>query len=390
MTTSPLDQGLARHIDVPNRTLRTRMLAMASNLPDVIALGRGDPDFHTPDHIVAAAHRALDGNRHHYTEIAGLAELRQAIAQMLQQDYSLAYTPDEIMVTNGVQEAILVCMAGLLNPGDEVLMGSPRFTNYDKAVNLCHGRVVSVPAHESDDFVLQPEAVEARISDRSRILVLVSPDNPTGAVIPPATVRALAAVARKHRLILISDEIYSQILYDGARHLSPAALPGMFDSTITLNGFSKSFAMTGWRIGYMAGPASFIRRMEEVRHTFSISTNTISQYAALAALQGGRDFWTPIQAELNARRACLMSAFDDMGFTYGFPGGAYFIYPNIARLGLPADEFCLHLLQTGRVLVFPGNQSGAQTGSYIRVSYLQPLARLQEAMTRMRRAAAAL
>ncbi len=387
-----LRQGLAHHIRTRDRSFRTRLLEMAAAIPDVIALGRGDPDFHTPAHIVAAAHRALDENRHHYTPVAGLTELTAAVATMLQQEYNLAYTAEEIIVTNGVEEAIMTCMVSLLNPGDEVLMGSPRFTNYDKAINLCHGTVVSVPTRQAHDFVLQAAEVEARITERTRMLVLVSPDNPTGAVTPPATVRALACLVQRYDLILLSDEIYSRILFDGAQHLSPASLPDMYGRTLTLNGFSKAYAMTGWRLGYLAGPAAFIRQVQEVRHTLSISTNTIAQYAALAALEVPRaSWWSAVQADLEERRACVMSTLDDLGFTYGFPGGGYFLFPNISRLGMPATQFCLTMLQEGHVLVFPGSQEGDRLGGeYIRMSILQPLPRLQEAMQRLRRVVATL
>ncbi len=387
MLSASLQAGLARHIQARDRTFRTRLLDMAADIPDVIALGRGDPDFHTPPHIVAAAHRALEENRHHYMPVAGLPELTAAIAAMLHQEHNLGYAPEEIIVTNGVEEAIMTCMVSLLNPGDEVLMGCPRFTNYDKAVNLCHGTVVSIPTREADHFVMQVEDVETRITARTRMLVLVSPDNPTGAVTPPATVRALAQLVQRHDLILISDEIYARILFDGAQHLSPASLPGMHERTLTLNGFSKAYAMTGWRLGYMAGPAAFMRQVLEVRHTLSISANTIAQYAALAALAEPRaPWWEPIQRELEKRRACVMSALDDLGFTYGFPGGGYFIFPNISRLRIPATQFCLTMLQEGRVLVFPGNQAEDQlAGEYIRMSILQPLPILAEAMERMRR-----
>ncbi len=392
MPATSLHKGLARHIQARDLTFRTRMLEMAADIPDVIALGRGDPDFHTPAHIVAAAHKALDEDRHHYTAVAGLPELTEAIAAMLHQEHSLTYAPEEIIVTNGVEEAIMTCMVSLLNPGDEVLMGCPRFTNYDKAINLCHGTVVSVPTREAHDFVMQVEDVESRITARTRMLVLVSPDNPTGAVTPPATVRALSQLVQDHDLILISDEIYARILFDGARHLSPASLPHMHERTITLNGFSKAYAMTGWRLGYMAGPASFMRQVLEVRHTLSISANTIAQYAALAALAEPRsNWWEPIQKELEERRACVMDTLDDLGFTYGFPGGGYFIFPNISCLGIPAPQFCLRMLQEGRVLVFPGNQEGADLeGEYIRMSILQPLPRLQEAMQRLRRTVASI
>lgn len=386
MAALSLHDGLARHIRTRDVSFRTRILEMASDIPDVIALGRGDPDFHTPAHIVAAAHKALDENRHHYTAVAGLGELTEAIAAMLRREHGLGYAPEEIIVTNGVEEAIMTCMVSLLNPGDEVLMGHPRFTNYDKAINLCHGTVVSVPTRQAQDFVMQPEDVEARISERTRMLVLVSPDNPTGAVTPPETVRALARLAQRHNLILVSDEIYSRILFDGARHLSPASLPDMHERTITLNGFSKAYAMTGWRLGYMAGPAAYIRQVLEVRHTLSISASTIAQYAALAALAQPRaPWWDPIQAELEERRACVLSTLDNLDFTYGFPGGGYFLFPNITSLGIPAARFCETLLQEGRVLVFPGSQEGtALEGEYIRMSILQPLPRLEEAMRRMR------
>ncbi len=392
MTSASVRLQLARHIQTRALTVRNTMLDIAADLEDVIALGRGDPDFHTPAHIVAAAHRALDEHRYHYTEVAGLAALRSAITAMLQQEHGLSYTAEEIIVTNGVEEAIMTCMISLLNPGDEILMGMPRFTNYDKAVNLCHGRVVSVPTREADDFVLQPAAVEARITDRSRILVLVSPDNPTGAVIPPATVTELAQVAARHDLVVLSDEIYARILYGDAQHLSPASLAGMHERTITLNGFSKAYAMTGWRIGYMAGPAQFIRQVLEVRHTLSICANANAQYAALAALATPRaDWWPPIQAELEMRRSLVMSSLDALGFTYGYPGGGYFIFPNVSRLGISSEELCLRLLQEGRVLVFPGNPApDALEGEYIRMSYLQPLPRLEEALDRMRRVVDAL
>ncbi len=392
MTSAPVRPQLARHIQTRALTLRNTMLEIAADLEGVIALGRGDPDFPTPAHIVAAAHRALDENRHHYTEVAGLAELRSAIAAMLQQEHGLSYTAEEIVVTNGVEEAIMTCMISLLNPGDEILMGMPRFTNYDKAVNLCHGKVVSVPTREADDFVLQPAAVEARITDRSRILVLVSPDNPTGAVIPPATVAELARVAERHGLVVISDEIYARILYGDAQHLSPASLSGMHERTITLNGFSKAYAMTGWRIGYMAGPAQFMRQVLEVRHTLSICANASAQHAALAALATPRaDWWAPIQAELEMRRSLVMSSLDALEFTYGYPGGGYFLFPNVSRLGISSEELCLRLLQEGRVLVFPGNPApDALEGEYIRMSYLQPLPQLEEALDRMRRVVDAL
>lgn len=377
---------LASHIEQRDLSFRSRMQEMAQDLTDVISLGQGDPDFHTPAHIVQAAHKALDENRHHYTPVAGLPSLRDAIAEKLREEDHIPCRGDHVVITNGVEEAIMTCMVSLLNPGDEVLMGNPRFANYDKAINLCHGRVVSVPTREEDGFVLDPGAVEARITERTRMLILVSPDNPTGAVAPPATVRALAELAKRHNLILISDEIYAGILYDDAQHLSPASLPGMWERTITLNGFSKAYAMTGWRVGYLVGPDEFIRQVMEVRHTLSICAGAIGQHAALEAVSSPREpWWGSIKRDLDRRRALVLSTLDDMGFTYGNPVGGYFMLANITSLGVPSTEFCQRLLLEGRVLVFPGNSaSSSLTGEYIRMSYLQPYPRLEEAIRRMR------
>jgi aminotransferase len=359
------------------------MLEIASGLEDVIAMGRGDPDFHTPEHIVQAAKRAIDQNEHHYTHPAGLPALREAIAETLARENGLAYTPDEIIVTAGVQESIMLCMLGLVNPGDEVLITSPRFTTYDTAVQLCGGVPVPVPTYERDDFALLPAQIEARLTPRSKVLVLVSPNNPTGAVTPPAVIREIAALAEKHNLIVISDEIYAKLIYEGAEHLSIGSLPGMKARTITLNGFSKSYAMTGWRVGYLAAPQDFVRKMTEPRHTLSINTGTPSQFAALAALTGPQDAVAAMLAEYAERRAYLMGTLKEMGLSYGFPGGAFYIYTNISATGLGAPAFCETLLKEGRVLLFPGGMFGDEDDIYVRISYLQPLPRIEEAVARM-------
>ncbi len=246
--TEVLLHALAKRIVEEDVSFRTRMLEIAGGLQDVIALGRGDPDFHTPPHIVEAAKQALDRNQHHYTHPAGLPQLREAIVQALQQDHGLAYTAEEVIVTAGVQESIMLVMLGLVNSGDEVLITSPRFTTYDMAVSMCGGVPVPVPTYEEDDFALMPAAIEARITPRSKALVLVTPNNPTGAVTPPTVIREIADLVKRHNLVLISDEIYAKLIYPGSEHLSAATLPEMKERTITLNGFSKAYAMTGWRV----------------------------------------------------------------------------------------------------------------------------------------------
>ncbi len=384
MTNTPLLAALAGRIQEEDVSFRTKMLEAAGGLTDVIALGRGDPDFHTPAHIVAAAKQAIDNNQHHYTHPAGLPQLREAIVGHLKDEYNLDYGVDEVIVTAGVQESIMLLMLGLVNAGDEVLITSPRFTTYDMAVSLCGGVPVPVPTYEEDDFALMPAEIEKRITPRSKVLVLVTPNNPTGAVTPPDVIREIADLCVKHDLVLISDEIYAKLIYPGSEHLSAASLPGVKERTITLNGFSKSYAMTGWRVGYMAAPEAFTRMLIEPRHTLSINANTPAQFAALAALTGPQE---PVDAMLEAygeRRAYLMDALDSMGFTYGHPGGAFYIYTNVSSSGMPSPEFCLRLLQEARVMIFPGSMFGDDSDKYIRISYLQPLERIEEAVARMK------
>jgi aspartate/methionine/tyrosine aminotransferase len=384
MAQSPLLSGLAARIVEEDVSFRTRMLEIAADLPDVIALGRGNPDFNTPDHIAAAAKAAIDAGQHHYTHPAGIPQLREAIAESLRHEYSLDYTREEIIVTAGVQESIVLALLSLVNPGDEVLITSPRFTSYDAAVLLCGGVPVPVPTYERDDFALMPAQIEARITSRSKVLVLVTPNNPTGAVTPPDVVRQIADLVQRHNLILISDEIYGKLVYEGSTHLSAATLPGMKERTITLNGFSKIYAMTGWRVGYLAAPEPFVRQLIEPRHTLSINTATPSQYAALAALTGPQDAVEAMLQAYRERRAFLMGALTDMGFTYGRPGGAFYIYTNISRTGMPAPQFCEALLRQARVLIFPGSMFGDDSDDYIRISYVQPIERIVEAADRIR------
>jgi len=380
---SVLSSRLAPRIVEEDGAFRTRMLTLAAGMTNVIALGRGDPDFHTPAHIVAAAKAAIDANHHHYTGPTGLPALRTAIAADLKAAHGLDYGADEIVVTAGAQEGIMLTMLGLCAPGDEVLITSPRFTTYDTAVRLCGGVPVPVPTYEKDDFALDVAEIERRITPRTRMFVLTSPNNPTGAVTPPPVIRAIADLAIRHDLLIVADEIYARMIYAPNEHLSIATLPGMRERTVTLNGFSKTYAMTGWRVGYLAAPGDFVAKVTEARHTLSINTCTISQYAALAALSGPQE---PVQQMLDdyaERRAWLMPALTAAGFTYGHPGGAFYIYTNISSTGLPAPAFCERLLRETGVMVFPGTMFGDTSTDYIRISYLQPLPLIREAMSRI-------
>ena len=380
---SLLTDRLAPRIVEEDGSFRTRMLGIAAGMKDVIALGRGDPDFHTPRHIVEAAKAALDANQHHYTGPTGLPALREAIAADLAAAHGLDYGADEIVVTAGVQESIMLTMLALCAPGDEVLITSPRFTTYDTAVHLCGGVPVPVPTVEANDFALDVAEIEKRITPRTRAFVLVSPNNPTGAVTPPEVIRQIAEMAIRRDIIIVCDDIYARMVYAPNTHLSIATLPGMKERTVTLNGFSKTYAMTGWRVGYLAAPRDFVDKITEPRHTLSINTCTISQFAALAALTGPQEPLQAMLADYRARRDWLMPALTDLGFTYGHPGGAFYIYTNVASSGLPAPAFCERLLRETGVMVFPGTMFGDTSTDYIRISYLQPLPLIEKAMERI-------
>lgn len=381
--TMPLLALKSRRITAEDVSFRTKLMEAAQGLDDVIAMGRGDPDFHTPKHIVEAAKRAIDANEHHYTHSAGIEPLRAAIAEKLRVENGLDYGVDEIIVTSGAQEAVMLCMLALIDPGDEVLLPTPRFMSYDSAVEMAGGVVVPVPTDEEADFAMVPSEIEARITDRTKVLVLVTPNNPTGAVTPPAMIREIADIAKRHNLIVISDEIYEKLVYEGNEHLSIGTLPGMKERTITLNGFSKSYAMTGWRVGYMAAPAPFVRLLIEPRHTLSINTSTPSQFAALAALEGPQEPVDEMIRQYAERRTFMMSALDRLGLSYGHPGGAFYIYVNTTSTGMDAEEFCLRMLREARVMFLPGTMFGDSRGQHIRIGYLQPLERIREAVGRL-------
>lgn len=385
-TAPRLMSALAHRVRPRDTDYRQRLVERAATLEDVILMGLGDPDAPPPPHVIEAARRAIADGKTKYTHPAGMPELREAIAMRLAADYGLDYAPTEIMVTAGTQEAVMLCMLALVEAGDEVLMPQPRFTSYDTAVEMLDAKVVSVPTREEEGFAMTPEAIEALITDRTKVLVLVTPNNPTGGVTPPDMVRRIAEICIRHDIVAISDEIYAQLLFDGAEHLSLATLPGMKERTITMNGFSKSHSMTGFRIGYIAAPERFISQLVEPRHTLSINAATPSQHAALAAATGPQDAVKELLATYAARREVLLPGLDSLGFTYGRPAGAFYVYTNVSSTGLPATRFCERILEEARVMVQPGMLFADPDDRYVRFSLLQPEARLAEAVERMQAA----
>jgi aminotransferase len=383
-TATALGRALAGRVPHEDVGFRTQMLELAAGLTDVIALGRGDPDFPTPAHILEAAKAALDSGATHYTHPAGDLTLRRAIADHLLASTGLEYDPaTEVIVTLGAQEAVYLAFLTLVEPGDEVLLPSHRFTSYDAGIELCGGVVGIYPVLFGNDYRLDPDEIERVITPRTKAISIVSPDNPTGGVATPEAIAAVAEIARRHNLLVISDEIYDRFVYDDARHVSIASQPGMRERTLIVNGFSKCYAMTGWRVGYLAGPADFVRAIIEVKHTLTICTPAVSQAAALAALQGPQDCIAEMRDVYAARRAYLMGALDEMGLPYVRPDGAFYVYVDITSTGKSSPEFCLNLLRDTGVMIFPGTMFGQDGERHVRMSLLAPIDQIQEAVRRM-------
>lgn len=379
MTASP---RLASRVKLKDAHLITRMADIAETLPDVIKLGRGDPDLDTPAHIIAAGQEALAKGATHYTHPLGIPALRQAIADNIRAHGGADYAPDQIVVTPGGQQAMFVIALGLLNPGDEILVPCPGYNPYHQAAELAEATTVHIRTSIATNFCLTAEMVEAAITPRSKVLVLINPNNPTGTVTPPDEIRRIAEVAKKHDLIVISDEIYARLTYGNHQVQPVAALPGMAERTITLSGLSKAYAMTGWRIGYFAGPPDLIPALAEINHAFAISTAAVSQHAALAALTGPQDCVEEMRQTYDTRRRQLMAGLDAMGIPYAEPQGAFYVYANVASTGIGGTEFCERLLREGRVMIYPGSIYGDYTDDFVRMSLTTH--RIPEAMARMK------
>jgi len=361
---------------------RERLLALAEGRKGLVSLGRGDPDLPTPPHIVEAAKRALDSGATHYTHWQGRPDLREAIAEKCRRDYRVDVSPGQVIVTAGAQEAMYVVFQALLDPGDEVLLADRHYISYSRAILLAGGVPVFVPTREANSFVVDPRDVEALISPRTKLIVVVSPENPTGAVIPHDTIAALGHIARRHNLLVIADDIYERYVYEGPPHASIAAEPGLGDRTVMINGFSKIYAMTGWRVGYMVVPREFVGPIEVIKHTLTICAPAVSQAAALAALEGPQDCVEEMRRTYAERRQILLNAFEPLGMGGRWSRGALYLYPRVPSRGESSYEFCVRLLDQANVLVYPGTAFGPGEG-YMRATLLQPAAVMQEAASRI-------
>ena len=357
---------------------------LAADMPQCISLGVGEPDFKTPWSVRDAGIRSLELGRTKYTANSGLKELRGEICNYLQRRFDLHYKEDNILVTVGGSEAIDLTIRAVVQPGDEVIIPEPCFVCYEPITQLTGGVPVHIATRAEDQFRLTADQLRAAITPRTKLLIFPYPNNPTGAVMSAAEMEEIAAVLRETNVLVLSDEIYSELTYGLDRHVSIASLPGMAERTIVVNGFSKSYAMTGWRLGYAAGPAPLVKVMTKIHQSCIMSAPTTSQYAAITALRQCDDQIEMMRDEYNRRRRYVVKALNDMGLTCFEPRGAFYVFPSIQISGLTSSEFCEQLLREKEVAIIPGSAFGASGEGYARISYAYSVDHLQTAMKRIR------
>ncbi len=373
-----------RITDIPASGIR-RFFDIAATMEDVISLGIGEPDFATPEPIIQAGIASLERGETHYSSNAGLMELRRAIAEHLDERYDQTYNPaSEILVTVGVSEALYLALAGSMDPGDECIVPEPCFVSYAPEVTFAGGKPVIVPTRVENSFQVTAEEIAEAITPRTKALLIGYPNNPTGAVMSRERLNEIAAVAKQHDLLVISDEIYDRLVYD-TEHVCFPSLPGMYSRTILLQGFSKAYAMTGWRIGYMAAPAEVLGQLRKVHQYTIMCAPTVSQHAALAALREGEPFVEEMVAEYDRRRRLIVDGLNELGLDCFEPQGAFYAFPSIQATGMDDDEFAETLLQEERVAVIPGSAFGEAGRGYVRCSYATNYEKIEEALERLQR-----
>ena len=358
---------------------------IVSEMKDAITLGVGEPDFDTPWHIRDEGIYSLEKGKTFYTSNAGLKELKIEIDRYLTRRCGISYDfNSEILVTVGGSEAIDIAMRAMLDPGDEVLIPQPSYVSYEPCCILANGTPVIIELKAENQFRLTAKELEAAITPKTKLLVLPFPNNPTGAIMEKADLEAVAEVVKKHDLYVISDEIYSELTYtEDTSHVSIASLPGMKERTILINGFSKAYAMTGWRLGYACGPELIIKQMTKIHQFAIMCAPTTSQYAAVEALKNGDEDVAKMREEYNGRRRYLMHRFKEMGLDCFEPFGAFYVFPCIKEFGMTSDEFATALLNAQKVAVVPGTAFGACGEGFIRISYAYSLDVLKKAMDRI-------
>jgi aminotransferase len=381
------DRALAARVRaVPPSGIR-RFFDILATMDDVISLGVGEPDFDTPERIVAAGVRSLHSGRTHYTSNYGTVELRRALAGHLERRYGVAYDPaTELLVTVGASEAVDLALRATCDPGDEVILHEPSYVAYVPAVVFAGGVVRHVSTRLEDDFALDPASVEAAITQKTKALFLGYPCNPTGAVLPDDVQDELAAIAERHDLLVYSDEIYDRLAYGTYRHRAFSALPGMRDRTILMGGFSKAYAMTGWRVGYLAAPAAILEGIVKVHQYGIMSAPTTAQDAALEALVGGEAEVERMRSEYDRRRRLVVDGLNAIGLRTFEPRGAFYAFPEVTTTtGLSSEAFAQGLLEEERVAVIPGSAFGPSGEGHVRACYATSYEQLEDALGRIGR-----
>lgn len=370
--------------NVPPSGIR-KFFDIAASMKDVISLGIGEPDFTTPDRVLNAGIESLRRGETHYTSNSGTVEMRRALSAYLQRLYGVEYNPDtELLVTVGVSEALYLALTAILDPGDEVIVPEPCYVAYTAEVSFAGGVPVTVPTYAKDGFQVTAATIEASITPRTKALLLGYPNNPTGAVMTRENMASLAALAEKHDLIVLSDEIYDRLVY-GVEHVHFPTLPGMRARTIALSGFSKSHAMTGWRIGFAAAPAELLGAMRKIHQYTIMSAPTTAQAAAIVAMQDAEPEVGAMLAEYDRRRKLIVGGFNELGLTCVEPRGAFYAFPNIEATGMDEDTFANTLLSEESVAMVPGTAFGPSGKGFARASYATAFDKIEEALERLRR-----
>ena len=389
MTTDGIQKHRKQHISQRTNKLSPsgirKFFDLLSSIDGVISLGVGEPDYTTPWHIRESAIESIEKGQTMYTSNSGMPELRKELARYLKTEYKVDYDPaNELLITVGVSEALDLTMRAILDPGDEVILPDPSYVAYSSCVILAGGKPVHIPTYEANNFEITAKDIEERLSSKTRAILIGYPSNPTGAVMSRKKLADIAALAIKHNLTVISDEIYSKLIY-GAEFTCFASLPGMKEHTVLLGGFSKAFAMTGWRVGYAAAPKEIVAAMTKIHQYTMMCVSTISQMAALEALKGEQDSIAEMVEDYNRRRQVIVKGLRDIGLSCFEPKGAFYAFPSIRCTGMTSEEFAEKLLSEEKIAVVPGSAFGKCGEGYIRCCYATSLPDIEEALKRMGR-----
>jgi aminotransferase len=369
--------------DLPYSGIR-KFFDIASEMKDIVSLGVGEPDFVTPWNVREEAIFSLEKRRTMYTSNAGMPELRSEISRYMSVQYGLTYNPNtQILVTVGASEGIDVALRAIINPGDEVLVVEPCFVSYKPCVLMAGGVPVSIPTSAGNDFRVTAGDIEAKITNKTKAILICYPNNPTGAILEHKDLEGIAALLRKHQIVVISDEIYAELTYGDVTHTSIASLPDMYEKTIVLSGFSKTYAMTGWRLGYACGHADIIAAMTKIHQYIIMCASTMAQYGGIEALRNGKSSVLAMRKEYDARRRYMLGELRQMGIDCFEARGAFYLFPSIKRFGISSDEFCNRLLNEQRLAVVPGTAFGECGEGYIRCSYAYSIDSIKGALSRL-------